>query len=304
MPLHRTDSPDCRGGFVTIGNFDGVHRGHRAMLARLRELADAAGVPPVAVTFDPPPVAILRPEKLPPRLTTLERRTELLKAAGADHVVAYPVDADLLKQSPEAFFRTVVLGRLGAVGVLEGPNFHFGRDRAGDVKRLAELCSDHGLACEIVAPTADEGGEMISSTRVRRLIAEGDVASAADLLGSEYVIDGVVTRGAGRGRGLGFPTANLTEIETLVPGHGVYAAVATVDGESYAAAVHIGPNVTFGEETATVEAHLLDFDGDLYGRRLSLAFRDRVRGTRRFDDPATLRDQLTRDVAEVRRVCV
>ncbi|MEM7810093.1 MAG: bifunctional riboflavin kinase/FAD synthetase [Planctomycetota bacterium] len=301
MPLHRTDRPDCRGGVITIGNFDGVHLGHRAMIGRLADVAAEHRVPAVAITFDPPPVALLRPEKTPPRLTTLSRRAELLHDAGADEVVAYPVTHDVLALTPEQFFDDVIVGRLDAKAVVEGPNFRFGKARAGDVELLRTLADAADIGSEIIPPAA-AGGEMVSSTRVRGLLADGVVDAAAALLGRPHEVTGVVVRGAARGRVLGFPTANLDQIETLVPAEGVYAGEARVDDDSFAAAVHIGTNATFAAATPTVEAHLVGFDGDLYGRELTVTFLERLRGTVRFDSPEALAAQLRNDIDRAKAV--
>lgn len=285
---------------VAVGNFDGVHLGHAALVRRLRHVADAARVPAVALTFHPHPASLVRPEAAPVPLTTPARRAALLLAAGLDAVLVQPTDRRLLDLSAEAFYRDVLRGRLGAVALVEGPDFRFGAGRAGDVPLLAEFCRADGIPLEIVAPVV-AGGAPVSSSRIRGLVAAGDVASAAALLTAPYRLEGTVVTGARRGRLLGFPTANLGDVATLVPGPGVYAAVAGVAGETtgrHAAAVHVGPNATFGEERITVEAHLVGFGGDLYGRRLEIDFLEKLRDTRRFPAVEELQRQLAVDVAE------
>lgn len=284
---------------ISIGNFDGVHRGHARLFERLCELAAEVGGPAVAVTFDPPPAALLRPGTHPPSLTTLERREELLRACGVDGVVVIETTRQLLGQSPEAFFQSVVVDSLGARGIVEGPNFFFGRDRAGNPHLLERLCDESGLACRIVRPTTIQG-LMISSTRVREAIASGDVAAAATMLTRPYRVTGLVSAGAGRGRGLGFPTANLTDIRTLIPGPGVYACQAWVGGRGLVAACHIGPNPTFADSQNKVEVHLLDFEEDLYDRRLEVDFVKRIRSVRTFDSGNALRLQVEADLCSVR----
>lgn len=288
-------APACA---VAVGNFDGVHLGHAALAARLRAAADRAGVPAVALTFDPHPASLVRPGGAPVPLTTPARRAELLLALGLDAVLVQPVDRALLGLSAEAFYRDVLRGRLQAAALVEGPDFRFGAGRTGDVPLLRRLCAADGVTLEVVDPVAAAGGT-VSSSRIRELVAAGDVAAANSLLTAAYRASGTVVPGARRGAALGFPTANLAEIATLVPGPGVYAARAVVRGraESHAAAVHVGCNVTFGATVPTVEAHLVGFAGDLYGRVLDVDFLGRLRETRRFESVEDLKTQLARDVA-------
>jgi len=289
-----------RGGAISIGNFDGVHRGHAALISRLRAMAAKIDGPAIAVTFDPSPAAILRPGGVPPQVTTIAHRTELLLACGADHVVVCKTDRDLLNQSAEEFFRKLVIDELAAKGIVEGPNFYFGKHRVGDTALLRELCKANGLALEIVDPHAD-GEALISSTRVRELLLGGDVVGANRLLTAPYRIKGTVVRGSARGRQIGFPTANIDGVKTLLPGAGVYACRVYRNGKKLAdAATNIGPNPTFGENTAKIEVHLLDFDGDLYGEELDVEFCMRIRGVVRFASAPELSRQLIRDIAEIR----
>ena len=289
----------ARGGVVSLGNFDGVHRGHAAILARLRATADGRGVPAVAVTFDPHPVAVLRPEHAPPVLTAHDRRADLLRAGGADAVVRLPVDRHLLAHTAEQFFERVLMDAFGAVGMVEGGDFRFGRDRGGDVNALRRWGEPRGLTVATVGPV-EVGGEPVSSSRVRRLIGEGAVGEAAALLGRPHRLTGDVVRGEGRGRTLGFPTANLSGVDVLAPAAGVYAASCDVDGRRFAAALHVGPRPTFRGDPPTVECHLLDFSGDLYGRRLSVDLLARVRGVREFDGSDALKRQVADDLEAVR----
>lgn len=288
--------PEFTGGAVTVGNFDGVHRGHQALVAAARRWAGRVNGPAVAVTFDPPPAALLypRPEKAVP-LTTLADRAALIAAAGADHVVTLRTDAGLLSLSPEAFFEDVLLGLFRARAVVEGSNFRFGRGRAGDTRTLRELCAKAGVGFEGVPPVA-VGGEPVSSSRVRAALVAGDVAQAAELLGRPHRITGTVGTGAKRGRTIGFPTANLDGVPTLVPAVGVYAVRAVVGGQCYPAAANVGPNPTFGEDARKIEVHLIDFAGDLYGKALAVEFVARLRDTRPFAGAAELSEQLKRDV--------
>lgn len=287
-----------RGGVVSIGNFDGVHRGHRAIAATLVARAREVGRPAVVLTFDPHPIRLLRPESEPPSLSTLERKTELLGSVGVDLVVAYPTDRALLQLSPVEFFETIVRDRLDAVGLVEGPNFFFGRGRAGNVETLRDLCNGAGMTFDVVEPVAT-GGDVVSSSRIRGLVDAGRIAEAAELLGHPYRLTGTVVRGAGRGRTIGTPTANLGAIPTLLPAHGVYAARALTDAPespTYPAAVNVGPNPTFGDDATKVEAHLVGFDGDLYDMVLHVDLLDRLRDIVTFDDVAALERQISEDV--------
>jgi riboflavin kinase/FMN adenylyltransferase len=292
---------DYRGAFLAVGNFDGVHLGHAHLIGRLRALADAAGAKALALTFDPPPAVVLRPEKAPEPLTWTARKVALLEEAGAHEVGVFRTGRWLLGLTAREFFERVVLGQFGARGMVEGPTFGFGRDRGGDAALLGAWCAGAGLAFEIAEPT-EQDGQIVSSTRIRRALSEGRVDEAANLLGRPHRLWGVVERGAGRGRGLGFPTANLGGIEVQIPADGVYAARAHLDeGRSpQAAAVHIGPNATFGARARTVEAHLIDFDGDLYGRPVELDLLAFLRPTRKFSSVDDLLAQIRSDVAEAR----
>ena len=293
----------ARGGYLAIGNFDGVHLGHAHLLGRLRAQAEAEGVAAVALTFDPHPVALLRPEFAPTPLNWTERNVELLKRAGATDVGIFRTGDWLLKLSARDFFRGVVLDQFAAKGMVEGSNFGFGRDREGTADLLRELCRNAGLSLEVVPPIEVEG-QAVSSSRIRKLLNEGDAESAALLLGRPHRLRGVVTHGAGRGAGLGFPTANLDEIDTLIPLDGVYAVRAHVEGlaTAYPAACHIGPNVSFGEQIRKVEVHLIDFTGDLYGRRIEIDLLKCLRAIRKFAGIDDLLAQIGRDVESARNI--
>jgi riboflavin kinase/FMN adenylyltransferase len=291
------------GGAVTVGNFDGVHLGHQALAAAAREQARRLGGPAVVVTFDPPPHQVLFPDSGPPRppLTTLPDRAELLHAAGADHVVILRTSPALLALSPEAFFEDVLIRQLGARAIVEGYDFRFGRGRAGANDTLRELSRAAGVVFEEV-PQVLHRGEPVSSSRVRAAIVGGDVSLAAELLARPYRISGTVVTGAKRGRTIGFPTANLGDVPTVLPGNGVYAVRATVDGTMHPAAANVGPNPTFGEDARKIEVYLLGFTGDIYGRPMSVDFVTRLRETRPFAGVNELIEQLKQDVAQARAV--
>ncbi|MEM9702036.1 MAG: bifunctional riboflavin kinase/FAD synthetase, partial [Planctomycetota bacterium] len=300
--LWRIDVPaSARGGLLSVGNFDGVHHGHRAILRELKRRAQLLGVPAVAVTFDPHPVALLRPEFAPPLLTTHARRAELLRIVGADEVVRLPVDRHLLAHTAEEFFERVLLSAFGAAGVVEGPDFRFGKDRSGDVAALRSWGRPHGWVVATVEAVELDGAP-VSSSRIRSLISEGNLAAANTLLGRPHRIEGVVVEGEARGRTLGFPTANLAALDVLPPTPGVYAGTAKIDGRFYSAAVHLGPRPTFDGASPTAEVHLLDFAGDLYGRTLAVHLWKRIRGVRAFEGSDDLKKQIAADLSEVRRI--
>jgi riboflavin kinase/FMN adenylyltransferase len=298
----KTPPEECRQGAVSVGNFDGVHRGHAALVAELRRRARAIHGPAVAVTFDPHPLQLLQPERFQPVLTTPADRAELLQACGADHVLILRTTPDFLQLSAAEFFQVVLRERLAARAVVEGPNFGFGRNREGDLNSLRELCRETGLLLTVVPPLMTAEGQPVSSSRVRRALVAGDVRAAAELLGRPYRLRGQVAVGHRRGQTLGFPTANLERVPTLIPGDGVYAVRVFASATAWPAAANVGPSPTFGEQARRVEVHLIGFQGDLYGQELAVEFLDRLRDTRPFAGPAELVEQLRRDVEQARRV--
>lgn len=284
-----------RGGAVAVGNFDGVHRGHRALIESLRAEADAIGGRSVVVTFDPHPLAILRRASAPTPLTWIERRAELLAAAGVDDVFVCRTDAALLALSAREFFDRVLIEQLSAATVVEGPNFHFGRGREGNVAKLREFCESTGVGLHVVSADL-EGEDFVSSTRIRERLGRGDVAGAARLLGRPHRLRGRVERGAGRGAPLGFPTANLTDVDVARPAAGVYAGIAIARDATSPAAVHVGPIPTFNSPASAVEAHLIGYHGDLYGSVLEIDLLERVRDVQSFSSPDDLVAQIGRDL--------
>ena len=290
----------CHGA-VSIGNFDGVHRGHARLVGRLVEVARQMQAPAVVFTFDPHPVQVLHPETAPTPLGWTERNAELLHDMNVDAVIAYPTDRTFLQLKARSFFEEIVRGRLKARAMVEGRNFFFGHDRVGTVDLLRQFCTQSGLRLEVVEPVVI-GDAVVSSSRIRSLVCSGRVAEARSLLGRPHRIRGVVARGAGRGATLGHPTANLERLDTLLPAEGIYAARVEIDGDSYPTAVSIGPNPTFGEGSFKVEAYLIGYDGLLYDRTMELDFVDRLRDIKRFDSPDALVAQMQRDVAAVRGV--
>ena len=293
-------APQIGPASVAVGNFDGVHRGHQSLVAAAVARSRATGGAAVVLTFDPHPARVLRPQEAPAALTTLAQKEELVAALGIDRLVVVEFDTRLAALSPEAFAREVLQQALGARHVVVGESFRFGRGREGDPRRLEALGASLGFAVEVVPPLL-EGGRAISSSRVREALESGDVGEARTLLGRDYFVDGEVVRGDGRGRTIGVPTANLAPEEQILPANGVYAArCRTGAGAWHAAAVNVGERPTFGGGRVRLEAHLLDFEGDLYGARLRVAFHERLRGEQRFDGMDALVAQIRRDIEAVR----
>jgi riboflavin kinase/FMN adenylyltransferase len=285
------------GGAVAIGNFDGVHLGHARLVERLRTMAKRVGGPAIVFTFDPPPVRLLRPHAAPELLVWTERKVELLSQLGVDATLIYPTNEAFLHQEARQFFDEVVRQRLGMKAMVEGPNFFFGHNRSGNVETLRQFCGEAGMPFEAVQPV-EIGGEYVSSSRIRALVMAGKVAEAAAMLGRPYRIRGDVIRGASRGRQIGFPTANVGEIDTLLPGQGIYAARAFAKGGWHPAAVNIGPNPTFGEGHLKVEVFIIDFTGWIYDQPIQVDFLAQLREIRRFPSVDALKDQMAHDVAK------
>lgn len=290
-----------RGGAVTIGNFDGVHLGHANIIAQLRERAEQVGGPSVVFTFDPHPVRLLRPDEVPPPLTWTDRKAELLDSLGVDAMIAYPTDLALLQLEPAEFFDRIVRELLNAKAIVEGPNFYFGHDRQGDIALLAKLAAAAHISLDIVEAT-EVRDQIVSSSRIRRQIATGDVDTARELLTQPYRIRGMVTHGAGRGTEIGFPTANLEAVDTLLPGEGVYAGRGRCGDQRWTAAINIGANPTFGETHLKVEVHLIGCERPLYGEPLEIDFLARLRDVHPFGSADELVAQLTKDVQRVRQI--
>jgi len=291
---------------VTVGKFDGVHRGHRAIVAQLRELADEHGLSAVVVTFDRNPLSVVQPEAAPPSVASGRQNAELLGAAGVDALLVLTFDEDRRHQDAEDFVREVLVGALHAQAVLCGADFRFGAGGAGDLDLLRRLGAELGFAVVLIDDVRADGGTgRISSTRIRDLLTAGRVAEATELLGRLPAIRSVVVGGDQVGRELGYPTANLdpARIEGLVPADGVYACWAIVDGMAYGAAVSIGNNPTFdGVPDHQVEAHLFDESLDLYGRTIELRFVAYVRPMLKFDGVDELVAALRQDDATIRAI--
>ncbi len=297
---------------VTIGNFDGLHRGHQAILETVLERARAHDGTAVVFTFEPHPRKVIHGEAAPALLTTLDQKVELLEAAGIDLLVVQAFSPEFAKTSPEEFIREHIHRGLAPREVYVGYDFHYGRDREGSMRLLTQLGPDLGFSVTVIPEVRVEGQD-VSSTRIRELLASGDVAHAKEMLGRSYAMRGRVVEGDRRGRTLDFPTLNLDSDNELLPAHGVYVTwVELLDGEKggpagkgqvIPAVTNVGRRPTFKDsDPSLAESHLLDFSGDLYGRRYELRFEARLRGERRFPGPDALREQIQRDVDETRRV--
>jgi riboflavin kinase/FMN adenylyltransferase len=291
--------PDVQPSVVALGIFDGVHLGHRAILGTALTLARAAGLEAVACTFDPHPMEVLQPDRAPRPITTLEERLALIGETGVDAVVVLAFTRELAAIEPEAFVKDVLLERLRAREIVVGYNHRFGRGARGDARLLEDLAGRSGFRAHVVPPTTVDGAA-VSSSEIRAALQRGDVTVAARGLGRPYSITGTVESGAGRGRTLGFPTANIVSSRPLLVTRGVYWGRVHVDGRQHSAVVNVGVRPTFGETTLAVEAHLLDFTGDLYGRQVRLEFLDRLRDEMRFPSVEDLRAQVFRDIAAAR----
>lgn len=285
---------------VTIGNFDGVHLGHQALVRRTLEVCAAGGLDCVVVTFRPHPRTVLTPERPHAPLSTRAERFALLERLGVRHILELPFTRELAALSPEDFVRTYLLP-LKPRELVVGHDFTLGRGRSGHPELLQQLGRGLCFRVEQVGAVLADGAP-VSSTRLRKCLADGDVALAARLLGRPYTVAGQVTHGEGRGRGLGFPTANLDGAATVLPANGVYAVRARCGGRRFDAVTNIGIKPTFGGDRLTVESFLLDAEGDFYGEDLRLDFVARLRGEQRFPDAAALSRQIGADVAKARRL--
>jgi riboflavin kinase / FMN adenylyltransferase len=293
--------PDAPPSVVAQGTFDGIHLGHQAVIRTAVGRAQALGVRPVAVTFDPNPLAVLRPADAPPELLTLDERLARIAELGPEVCLVIPFTAEFSLVEAEDYVRDVLLGLLSAREIVVGFNHAFGRGARGTPELLRRLAERAGVLVHVVPPLRIDG-VAVSSTSIREALRDGDVRRAASLLGRPYAIAGVVARGAARGRALGFPTANLAASPGLLLADGVYTARATWDGESASAVVNVGVRPTVDGATRLVEAHLFDVTPDLYGRRLTLGFVDRIRAERRFGSLEELRAQIAEDAAVARRL--
>ena len=287
---------------LALGNFDGLHRGHLKIVERVKRGAAERGGMAMAMTFDPHPPRIVRPDKAPPLLMTKAQRLEALGRAGIQCVAVVRFTRELSHWNPETFVRTVLVEWLRVSEVWVGANFLFGHERSGNFTTLRTLGQRYGFRAEKIDPVRYKEF-VVSSTRIRRLVSEGRMDEAAALLGHPYCLAGTIVEGRRRGREIGFPTANLRTANELIPPNGVYATTLTIDGIVHAALTNVGCNPTFGDSTQTaIETHVLRYDGDLYGRDVRLGFVQRFRDERRFDDVDGLRAQIEADRRRAERL--
>lgn len=287
---------------LALGNFDGLHRGHVKIIERIRRGASERAGTPVVLTFDPHPPRVLRPDKAPPLLMTMDQKLAALERAGVQGVAIVRFSEELSQWEPDAFVRRVLVDWLHVAEVWVGADFLFGRNRSGNFSLLRTLGQQLGFRAEKIDPIRYKDF-VVSSTRIRRLVAEGRVEEAGALLGRHYAIGGEVVPGARRGRELGFPTANLATANDSIPPHGVYATFITLEGIVHPSVTNIGVRPTFGDESRPgVETHVLGFSGDLYGRHADVAFVQRLRDERRFPDVDALREQIAADVRRAERL--
>ncbi len=292
--------PERRPSAVALGVFDGVHVGHRAILGAAVAHARATGASALVCTFEPNPLEVLQPDRAPQAITTLEERLDLIAGCGVDGTVVLTFTREVAAIEPEAFVKDVLVERLAARQVVVGFNHRFGRGARGDAALLRDLGGRLGFSVDVIEPLSVDGVP-VSSTAIRAALGRGDLASAERMLGRPYTLPGKVVPGAGRGRTLGFPTANVAPDRPVLLASGVYACGAEVAGQAHRAVVNIGVRPTFGGDTLAVEAYLLDFAGDLYGQTIRLTFTSRIREERRFPSVDALRAQIADDVDTARK---
>lgn len=285
---------ECKGAVLAIGNFDGVHRGHQVLLADAVKRAKGLGVPAGVMIFEPHPQAFFAPDVPQFRLTPLTEKIRLLEKAGVDLIVVMTFDGDLANQSANEFIDDILVARLGVSGVIVGYDFHFGKKRGGSPDTLKLAGEQHGFDVSVVSPQSN-GDMVFSSSQIRKNLAAGHVAGAANLLGHWWSVQGVVVGGQKRGTGLGFPTANIELAAGVELAHGIYAVRVIVEGARFDAAAYLGTRPTFDDGAPVLEMFLFDFDGDLYGKEIRVQFMDYIRGDQAFSDGAALAAQMAKD---------
>jgi riboflavin kinase / FMN adenylyltransferase len=285
---------------LTIGNYDGLHVGHKKIIQEVIEKAAAVSGTSMLMTFYPHPLSVLRPDNHSGLITPPAIKSQLIEEAGIDVLIIVPFTAQFREVTPESFVKDILLGLLSIKGLIVGYDFRFGKEGRGDIGMLKAFSEVHGFFFEVVsAVTLD--GDKIGSNRIRRLLVEGDVRKASRFLGRPYMVKGTIAKGQGRGKGIGFPTINLETNFELVPKEGVYITEAKANGRLYPSVTNIGHNPTFGENQLTIETFLLDFDGDLYGTEVSLLFHERIREEMKFESVEALVDRIRIDVGIARR---
>lgn len=289
------------GSVVTIGNFDGVHRGHAELFRHLKDRGTRLGLPTVAVTFEPHPLVVLAPDAAPPQITTFDQKAALIAAEGIDYLAVIDFSPEFSQRSAESFVHDVLCHSLGMRHIIIGHDYAFGRDRQGNYETLSRLGSEYGFALEDLEPVGVEGA-IYSSSLARRMIAGGDMSGASEVLGRFHVVAGQVIHGRDIGHKIGFPTANIATRNELIPADGVYAVMVAVGEMLLQGACSIGSNPTFDGKERTIEVFLLDFTGQLYGSEIALCFVQRLRDVCKFPDTDALIQAINRDVATTRMV--
>ncbi len=291
-----------RNPVLTIGNFDGVHRGHQALFQRVKEWARRLNGESVVMTFHPQPLQVLAPETGPPLITLHERKIELIASCGIDVTIVIPFDRKFSKITAPSFVKDILVDKIGVKAIIVGYDYRFGHGRQGDIEFLRQMGDEHGFIVDIVSGVQVED-TVVSSTLIRQLILDGDLKEAGRLLGRPYEVSGTVVSGRRRGgRLLGFPTANIRLTGQACPRPGVYAVEAEVNGSRYGGAANLGYNPTFGDDELSLEVHILDFDKDIYGYPISVRFIDRLRDEVRFSGVEELVQQIRKDVEKARQI--
>ena len=283
------------GSIITLGNFDGLHLGHQELIRKIILRAGETGGLSMVVTFRPHPLKILAPEKCPPLISIYEEKIQLLEKLGIDVLVKIPFTLDFSAMEPRDFVKNILVDRLGAKEIFVGYNYRFGKGRKGNILMLRDLGNELGFIVREVEQVS-LNGEVISSTRIRQLLINGEVEHAARLLGRPYALCGIVVKGDGRGRGLGFPTANIVSRHSIIPSDGVYAVRLFVRDKYYNGIVNIGMRPTFDAKTMAIEVHIFDFDEDIYGEELTVYFAGKIRDERKFASAEALIDQINADI--------
>ena len=294
-------SESSQESIVTVGVFDGLHIGHQAVLQQVLSQAETFNLASFVLTFDPPPLAFLAPERCPPALTTLAKKIEILEQLGVDAVVFARFDAYLQQMSPNTFVQQVLLQRLQARQVIVGYDWQFGKGRSGNAEALKELGDKYRFDVMIVGPVQFHG-KPVHSTRVREAIANSNLDLASELLGRRYSITGEVVKGEGRGRQIGFPTANIDAGNQMVPPSGVYAVQVKLEGCMFAGVLNMGTRPTFNGEKFQIETHLFDFEKIIYGKKIEISFIEKIRAERRFPNPEMLVNQIRQDVTMAKAI--
>lgn len=289
------------GSIITLGNFDGLHLGHQELIRKIILRAEETGGLSMVVTFRPHPLKILAPEKCPPLISIYEEKIELLEKLGIDVLVKIPFTLDFSAMGPRDFVKDILVDLLGAKEIFVGYNYRFGKGRKGNIQMLRDLGSELGFIVREVEQVS-LNGEVISSTRIRQLLINGEVEHAARLLGRPYALCGIVVKGDGRGRGLGFPTANIVSRHSIIPSNGVYAVRLFVRDKYYNGIVNIGLRPTFDAKSMAIEVHIFDFDEDIYGEELTVYFANKIREEKKFQNAEALIRQINADITNAKEI--